>query len=89
MTPEEQKWLAAAADPAKLRKKIGRHRILIGVLAAAAVCSVICLLFIRVNSGWWALPLLLAAQIVGNLFNLREASRLLKAAEALEQEPNQ
>ena len=86
MTPQEKKWLeSAAGDPAKLRKKICQHRILIVVLAVCTVCCSICILFSSVSSGWWALPILLSAQIAGNLFNLREASRLLEAAEAQKQ----
>ena len=87
MTPHEKKWLASAAgDPAKLRRKMRQHRILIGVLAAGVVCSAVCIVFSSVSRSWWALPVLFSAQLAGNLFNLRETSRLLRAAEALEQE---
>ena len=89
MTPQEKKWLeSVAGDPAKLRKKICQHRILIVVLAVAVVVSSICIVFSSVSRGWWAMPVLFVAQMVGNLFNMREASRLLKAAEAREQEQN-
>ena len=88
MTPKEKRWLASATDPATLRRKMGQHRLLIGVLAAGVVCSVLFISFGNVSRGWWALPVLLSVQIIGNLFNLREASRLLQAAEKLEQEEN-
>ena len=89
MTPQERQWLESVVrDPRKLRRQASRLRLLTGVLTA---CMVVCagiILGCGLEAKWaWLVIVLFAAQIAGNLFNLRETSRLLKAAGELEKEP--
>ena len=90
MTPQEKQWLESVVrDPAKMRRKIGQYRTVIGVLTAGLVVSLIIVLSCGLEDLWvWLIIIMFAAQIAGNIFSLRETARLLRAAEESRAEDN-
>lgn len=84
MTPQEKQWLeSVAGDPAKLRRKIKQHRMLIGVLSACIILCAIVTIAWSVEGRWW-LAVCFAIQLAANIFLLHNTRRLLRAAERIE-----